>query len=98
MRNRVWVVCLFLLSTSTQAAFALQTLASSALQIEVGRAGGQSREVLSIKVDDEWQPALSAASSVYVRTGAGMHGCPIGHAVLIEGGLLITGDCGIGLF
>ena len=54
--------------------------------------------MLSIKADGGWQPALSANSSVYVRTGAGMHQCLIGQAVSIEGGLLITGDCGIGAF
>jgi hypothetical protein len=77
---------------------AQQALTGSNLLVQVDCGGGQFRELISIKVDGTWQAALSAASSVRVRTDAGMRVCPIKQAVSTEGGLLLTGDCGIGTF
>jgi hypothetical protein len=75
-----------------------QTVSSPGLQIQVFDDGGQSREVLSVKVDDAWTPVLSGASPLLIHTDEGMRFCPIGNATSIDRGLLLTGDCGIGFF
>jgi hypothetical protein len=98
MRSYVWAACVCLFAGGAHGIFALQTLAGSNLQVQVDGANGQVRELLSIKVDGAWQPSLSAASAVHVRTETGLHACPIAKAVSIEDGLLLTGDCGIGTF
>jgi hypothetical protein len=74
-----------------------QTLTSPALLVQVN-GGDHPQEVLSIKVKGEWQAVLSAASAVHVRTDAGISACPITKASSTEDGLLITGDCGVGVF
>jgi hypothetical protein len=98
MKGHVWATCACLFVACSQGIFALQTLVGSNLQVQVDRVNGQVRELLSIKVDGAWQPALSAASAVHVRTDAGMIVCPIAQTVSIEDGLLLTGDCAIGAF
>ncbi len=87
-----------LLPGSAQRIFALQTLTGSNLLVQVDDSGDPIRERISVKVDGLWQAALSAASSVYIRTDAGMDTCPIRKVVSIENELVLTGDCGVGIF
>jgi hypothetical protein len=98
MRIHVFAPFACLLLAGVQAAFAQQMLEAPNLRVQVGGANGQLRELLSIKVDGAWLPALSAASSVHVLTDGGLRACPIAQAVAAEDGLLLTGDCGIGVF
>lgn len=76
-----------------------QTLTSHSLQVEVRGSGAAARETILIKKGDAWTPALSAAgSAILVRTADGFHRCSLGHASLIERGLLFTGECPVGEF
>jgi len=75
-----------------------QTLSGPALRVQIVPEGQESREVLSIKVGGDWQPILSAASSVYVRDAVGMHACALDHAISTGEGLTLTGECGTGSF
>ena len=75
---------------------AVQSASSPKLRIEVDSATGQ--ETLFIKIDNAWTPALSARSSVFVRTAEGMHACTITSVDSLGSGLRIHGDCSIGSF
>jgi MFS transporter, FHS family, L-fucose permease len=84
-----------LLAGGARATAAPQMPAGPNLQVKMDAKSGQ--EVLSAKMDGAWQPALSAASSVQVRTGDGMRTtCLIANVALIENSLMLSGDCGTG--
>jgi hypothetical protein len=98
MRARIFTALAYILLAGVHATLAQQALEAPNLRVQVDGANGQLRELLSVKVDGAWQPALSAASSVHVLADAGLRACPIAQAVATEDGLLLSGDCGIGVF
>jgi hypothetical protein len=92
----IFLLCIFLITgipLGTQA----QSLSGPSVMVEVNDTHPK-REVLSLKVGDVWQPMLAAASAVHIRTDAGMYICTMTKGSRIEGGLLVTGDCGVGSF
>jgi hypothetical protein len=74
-----------------------QKLAGPATQIEMDTMN-PAREVFSIKVDGVWQPVLSTPSLVHVVSGTGMEACSIAKGTLIDGSLVVTGNCSVGAF
>jgi len=96
MRRAVSIVAFVLLLSVKQLIGAPQVLAGPGLRMEVDTAN--SMVLLSLKVNGAWQPALSAASSIHVRTDAGMRTCPITAVIPVPNGLQLSGDCGIGTF
>lgn len=96
MKGRGYVVAFSLLLYASTPVLA-QRLAGAAVSVQVDDSK-PAREVLSIKTGSGWLATLSAASSVHVRTDAGMSVCPITNTALVDGALLLTGDCGVGTF
>ena len=94
--NTLAYLCLF--ASGTPILLAQRTLTTPSLQVDVEQGNGQMREMLSARVDGTWRVALAAGSSVHVRTDTAISVCPIQHVDSIEGGLLLTGDCGVGTF
>jgi len=88
--------CILSIAGSPPSALA-QSVSGSSVMVEVNETHPK-HEVLSIKVGEVWQPVLATASPVYVRTDVGMQPCPIAEASRIDGGLLVTGNCGVGSF
>lgn len=73
-----------------------QTVTGPKLQIQIDPEAGI--ETLSVKIDGVWISALSAASSVNVRTSKGSQICTIAAVDPIDSGLRIRGDCRAGTF
>ena len=72
---------------------------NGAMRVEVNGTGRDATETISIKIDDQWTPALSAQSSpIRVQAGSGVEDCVLQDVAPIERGLLLTGNCGIGQF
>ena len=93
-RNSAVFICLATLSASLAHA---QQLRGPAIQIELNTAH-TPEEVFSIKVDGAWQPVLATAAVVHLVTSAGVEACPIAQADLIDGALVFTGNCSVGVF
>lgn len=96
MRRAVSIASICLFFGGTQVIRAQQTLTGPGMRMQVDSMNRTA--LLSLKVNGAWQPALSAASSIHVRTDAGMRTCPITAVVPVDDGLQLSGDCGIGTF
>ncbi|WP_058186400.1 glycoside hydrolase family 88 protein [Terracidiphilus gabretensis] len=94
VRNSTAFICLAVVAGSLTHA---QKLTGTAIQIEAATTGAP-REVLSVKINGEWQPVLSAASLVHIVTSAGAETCPISKAELTDGTLVFSGTCSAGSF
>jgi len=75
-----------------------QIISGEKQRVAIEKDSGSLREVFYIKDASVWREALSTDSPVIVRTEDGIHSCPITQAAPINEGLLITGDCGVGIF
>ncbi len=96
-----WICFLVLLTTAagaTVSVYAAEVLSSSQIRVTTSADSDRGREVLAVKVDDKWVDALDGVASVHVRTDSGMHACSLRQVKAIKGGLLLTGDCGVGGF
>lgn len=95
-----------LLAAVVFAAFCIPNLTAASLEssngairVEVNGTGAQATETISVNIDDQWIPALYAQSStIRVQTASGVENCMLHDVALVERGLLLTGDCGIGQF
>jgi hypothetical protein len=93
-RNSAVIICFATLACSLAYA---QKLSGPLIQVKTGNSG-LPREVFSLDVDGKWEPVLSAAAPVHVRTGAGMESCPIEKSAVEDGELVLTGNCSVGAF
>ena len=55
-------------------------------------------EAFLLQSGGTWSGVLSSSDPVRVRTENGMVECPIAKAAALNGGILVTGDCGIGTY
>lgn len=99
MFRRVAACCVLTLSPGILSAASLQ-ITSGRMRVQVSPRNSPS-EVISIRVKDKWVPALvtQGASTRVVVAGvpSPIQTCKITQVSPIQKGLLLTGDCGIGL-
>jgi hypothetical protein len=94
--SAVWAICLTSFAAAT--CFAAETLTGPAIKVEVSAGRDHPLETVLIRQDDTWVAVLAASPSVFVHADQGLRPCSLDSAGAIAGGLLLSGECGVGKF
>jgi hypothetical protein len=100
VRFRRWIALFsFLVLTIAPGHSATLEQTNGTLRLEVHGTGPEAEEIILVKVDGAWKPALSATSSpLRIRTQTGSKTCALRRMSPIDHGLLLAGDCEVGEF